>query len=312
MPSIYDVIGKKKSIYDVIGEQPPIIPFDPVSQAPPIQEAEFVPDPTSRPIAETQEAALGAIDRLFGIPKSLEDVSPIEIPGQLARTAARGVVGAVGFLPTLAEGLIRPPEGQTTLDVASEVMSEFGGMLGRFLPQMRLLATKGFGLDPDKPLNPADRVFISLVERISGKPIAEFNRELEAGLLEAPEEPFFSALIGAGGVRGGIKLTKRLQKVKEPPPTIIEEPTVRVTLPEARPEIEKLPIQEVPKPTVEKITPVPVEPTPERGTPVLTNARISESLKLLKADQLKPEARLSISKVRKMPLLISMTKTHSR
>lgn len=224
MPTADQFLKNSKTAAEFLQQSPPQSLFDPVSAGtPPVQAADFTPSP--QPIQRGQEALLGGVDEFFGVPESLDDVSPTEIPGQFARMGTRAVIGGAGFLPSLAEKFISPQEGQSRLDVAKEEAIGLGGTLGRFPFQARMLALKGLGLDPNQALNPLDQAAMSLVERITGETFEEFNKGIEKSLLAAPEETIFSPLIGVAGLRAGKGLVKKASKVKEtPPPRIGETP----------------------------------------------------------------------------------------
>lgn len=212
------------------------------------------------------EALKSKADETFGgVPRTMGE---LRTPEQAVRTIARFAIGAVNFLPTLGEQLAVPPEGVTRGQVLEEQGAGLLQMIRRFPFQMARMA--GVEIDPTKPLNPLDELAIA---RGWVKP--ETMEEIDRGLMEAPEEPLFTAAILAGGIRGGRSLMRTLRK--EPKPiaeqlksTMVKEPES----PTAAPDEGFVIKGEGGKPKVDK----PIPDAPPIAKPVAPEGKITSKI----------------------------------
>ncbi|KKK64387.1 hypothetical protein LCGC14_2984720, partial [marine sediment metagenome] len=265
MPTADEFLKKATTAAEFLGEAPTQSPFDPVSQAPPIQGADFtqitpeereglrrrlIADP---PIQTGLSRALGGIDRA-GLALDREFPELKHVTRQVRRVARAGV--GLASLPGVAieslalpETAIGEEEAQKSLlgFIPPEIASRgrvVGGFFRGLLKDVAQVPTQlqreaELLIDPKSEFQPTRReniplelrTLVELQRQAIGEPTTE-EAQLEAVRAgeEESESLLFGLGIGRGLGRGAGRLTKRLQQVKDRPPTRVGDPT-----PEAEP-----------------------------------------------------------------------------
>ncbi len=281
MPTADEFLRTGRTAAEFLGRQDTVAPptnlFDPISSGiSPVQALDFSQiSPQEReevrrriianpPIQSGLQKALGGIDRASEIIS--ETFPELTQVSEVGRTLVRGGVQLASLPGVAIESLALPATaigeeeaGKSFGPIPPSVASR-GRVVGSFLRDMLRLVGQvptqtqralELFVDPESKFQPTKQedvplilqTLVELQRQTIGEPTTE-KAQLRAvkSLEEEPESLLFGFGIGKGLSGGGAKLTKRLQKVKERPPTRFGE-TPEVEPSAARIEEPKTPLQ---------------------------------------------------------------------